>query len=105
MRFASFRLCSSDLIYGQSFAFQRKAAQGLKTPKHEIELVTDRLKKLAAAVAVNGAKVALQSVADEQAGAGSLESVPRLMGQSVASYTSKRVVHYTLRRRPPCRPI
>ena len=41
-------------------AFQRKAAQGLKTPKHEIELVRDRLKKLVDAVAVNGAKVALQ---------------------------------------------
>jgi phage-related protein len=27
-------------------AFQKKAAQGIKTPKHEIELVTDRLKKL-----------------------------------------------------------
>jgi phage-related protein len=27
-------------------AFQKKAAQGIKTPKHEIKLVTDRLKKL-----------------------------------------------------------
>ncbi len=27
-------------------AFQKKATQGIKTPKHEIELVKDRLKKL-----------------------------------------------------------
>lgn len=27
-------------------AFQKKATQGIKTPKHEIELVKDRLRKL-----------------------------------------------------------
>jgi phage-related protein len=27
-------------------AFQKKATQGIKTPKHEIELVKDRVKKL-----------------------------------------------------------
>jgi phage-related protein len=27
-------------------AFQKKAPQGIKTPKHEIELVKDRLRKL-----------------------------------------------------------
>ncbi len=29
-------------------AFQKKATQGIKTPKHEIELVKDRLRKLRA---------------------------------------------------------
>ena len=27
-------------------AFQKKSTQGIKTPKHEIELVKDRLKRL-----------------------------------------------------------
>jgi len=27
-------------------AFQKKATQGIKTPKHEIELIQDRLKRL-----------------------------------------------------------
>ena len=27
-------------------AFQKKSTQGIKTPKHEIELVRDRLKRL-----------------------------------------------------------
>jgi phage-related protein len=27
-------------------AFQKKATQGIKTPKHEIDLVKDRLKRL-----------------------------------------------------------
>jgi len=27
-------------------AFQKKSKQGIKTPKHEIELVRDRLKRL-----------------------------------------------------------
>ena len=27
-------------------AFQKKSAQGIKTPKHEIDLIKDRLKRL-----------------------------------------------------------
>jgi phage-related protein len=31
---------------GVVHAFQKKAAQGIKTPEHEIELIKDRLRKL-----------------------------------------------------------
>jgi phage-related protein len=42
----AFRAVQLGLDLWVIHAFQKKAAQGIKTPKHEIELVTDRLKRL-----------------------------------------------------------
>lgn len=49
MRFASFMLQLADEIW-VIHAFHKKSKHGFKTPKHEIDLVKDRLKKLKEAI-------------------------------------------------------
>jgi phage-related protein len=44
MRSASSRLCA-DAIW-VIHAFQKKSMRGVKTPKHEVDLIADRLKRL-----------------------------------------------------------
>jgi phage-related protein len=46
MRSAWFTRCSSPEEIRVVHAFQKKSTQGIKTPKREIDLIGDRLKKL-----------------------------------------------------------
>ena len=46
MRIGRSRLCSLRSVFGFLHAFQKKAKQGIKAPKQDIDLIRERLKRL-----------------------------------------------------------